>query len=162
MSTYTGIMPQDYLESRTVEERTRVWQGRLSDPTRLRPRWFVLVAQDPSGKVVGFAGGGPESGYGLPFSGELGFIYVLPPYQRKGAGRTLVADLVERLLEQGHNSMLVWVLEANPFMVFYEALGGQQVALRMVRFGNASLSEVAYGWADLKALSGLLKARPTV
>ena len=34
-TTYTCIMPQDYLDSRTYQERTSVWQSRYSDSSKL-------------------------------------------------------------------------------------------------------------------------------
>jgi len=57
-TTYTGIVPQDYLNSRSYEQRTSVWQTRISDSTKLWPRWFVYVAEDDDGSIIGFAGKG--------------------------------------------------------------------------------------------------------
>lgn len=34
-TTYTDIIPQGYLDSRTYEERTSVWQNRYSDSSKL-------------------------------------------------------------------------------------------------------------------------------
>jgi hypothetical protein len=46
--------------------------------------------------------------------------------------------------------MAVWVLAANPFKKFYEALGGEVIAEQSIERVGQSFSEVAYGW---KALS---------
>ncbi|HEX5324913.1 MAG TPA: hypothetical protein VFW40_14090, partial [Capsulimonadaceae bacterium] len=32
-TTYPGIVPQDYIDSRSVEEREGRWAGRLADPS---------------------------------------------------------------------------------------------------------------------------------
>ena len=63
----------------------------------------------------------------------------------RGAARVLV---VVRL-----PSMLLWVLEANvPARAFYEALGGIVVRHQPIEIGGATLTEIAYGWADLAPL----------
>ena len=45
--------------------------------------------------------------------------------------------------------MAVWVLAANPFRQFYEALGGKLVAEQQIDRGGQSFTESAYGWQDL-------------
>ena len=55
--------------------------------------------------------------------------------------------------QQGFKSLLIWVLKENePARRFYEALGGINVAEKDVEIGGASLTEVAYGWADIQSL----------
>ena len=155
-TTYTGIMPRTYLDSRTYEERTSVWQSRYSDSSKLWHGWFVYVAENTEGEVIGFAGGGPNKG-DLPFSGELGFIYLLEAYQHQGIGHQLVDVIVDRLKQQGHNSMTVWVLAANPYRTFYETLGGQIVGEKEVDFGGKHLKEIAYGWHDLSVFGKMME-----
>jgi hypothetical protein len=50
---------------------------------------------------------------------------------------------------RGFGSMAVWVLAANPFRKFYEALGGKVVAEQQIECGGESFTESAYGWQDL-------------
>jgi len=148
-TTYTGIVPQNYLDSLSYEKVTSVWHSRIMDTNKIWPGWFIYVAEDVDGKVVGFAGGGPSQGYDLPFSGELGFIYLLKSYQRQGTGRQLAMTVALRLKKQGHKSMLVWVFTANPCRVFYEVLGGRAVAKRVIDRYGGSLAETAYGWENV-------------
>jgi GNAT superfamily N-acetyltransferase len=157
-TTYTGIVPQDYLDSLSYEKATSRWQERLSDMAKLWPGWFTYVVEDDNGEVIGFAGGGPSQGYGLPFSGELGFIYLLKSHQRQGIGRQMAATVALRLKKQGHNSMLVWVFSANPYRAFYEALGGRPVAEREIDRYGANLAETAYGWQDLEIFEKIQKS----
>ncbi len=155
-STYSGIMPEEYLKSRTFEQRLSVWKSRLSVPSTLWPEWFVYVAEGEDKKVIGFAGGGPQhSGYPI-CSGELGFIYLLKSHQRQGIGRRLMATIAVRLKQQGHVSMQLWALEANPFRSFYEVLGGRKIAERTMNFGGKDLVEIAYGWHDLGIFDNIL------
>ena len=67
-------------------------------------------------------------------------------------GRHLTSTLVQRLVQAGMPSLLLWVLAANPCRGFYEALGGQRLYDKHVVIGGVSLVEVAYGWRDARAL----------
>jgi hypothetical protein len=58
-------------------------------------------------------------------------------------GRRLVARVADRLMQQGHCSMLVWVLTTNPSRLFYEALGGVEVAEKGVTVSGVNLVEVS-------------------
>ena len=161
-TTYTGIVPQESINSRSYEQRTNAWHACLSVFATLRPKWFtpgwfIYVAEDDAAGIVGFAGGGPSPDYGLPFSGELGFIYLLKSYQRRGTGRRLAAMVALKLKRQGHDSMLVWVFSANQNRAFYEALGGRPIAERFVDRYGGHLAETAYGWEDLEIFEKILK-----
>ena len=148
-TTYKGIVPDDFLAALSYEQRTHMWRPLLSQSP---PRSFVYVAEAASGQVIGFASGGPERGGDPDYSGELYAIYLLGVYQRHGLGRHLTSTLVQRLVQVGMPSLLLWVLAANPCRGFYEALGGQRLYDQQVLIGGASLVEVAYGWRDARAL----------
>ena len=63
--------------------------------------------------------------------------------------------VVEHLEESGHNSMLVWVLEANPSRGFYEKMGGKKVDRKTLTISGKVLNEIAYGWEDIDLLKNL-------
>jgi ribosomal protein S18 acetylase RimI-like enzyme len=86
-------------------------------------------------------------------AGEIFFLYLLPSYHRRGIGRQLTISVVERLVEQGLDSLLIRVLQANaPARRFYEALGGQLVLEEQIEERGAVLDLVAYGWRDVSEL----------
>jgi GNAT superfamily N-acetyltransferase len=143
-------VPDEHLASLSYEARAKRWEETLSTPDG---PGFVYVTQDDSGNVVGFATGGPERSGDPIYRGELYAIYLLPGHQRKGIGRHLVAVVANRLMQMGFVSMLVWVLTQNPSRKFYEALGGQPVHEKEIVIGGASLTEVAYGWPDIRPLA---------
>lgn len=58
-----------------------------------------------------------------------------------------------RLAADGLKSMLVWVLADNQSRRFYEALGGRFVTQQTITIGGQELTEVAYGWNDVGALT---------
>jgi len=148
-TTYKGIVPDDFLATLSYEQRTPWWHNILSQSA---PTSFVYVAEDPSGQVIGFASGGPERGGDPDYTGEVYAIYLLAACQRHGLGRHLTSTLVQRLVQAGMPSLLLWVLAANPCRGFYEALGGQRLYDKHVFIGGAPLVEVAYGWRDARVL----------
>ena len=48
--------------------------------------------------------------------------------------------------------MLVWVLEQNPSVSFYERRGAVQIARKVIDIGGADLQELAFGWPSLDRL----------
>jgi ribosomal protein S18 acetylase RimI-like enzyme len=54
---------------------------------------------------------------------KLEKIYVLPPWQGKGAGKHLINHIVELVTAQGANSLQLQVNKQNPAKGFYEKLG---------------------------------------
>ena len=150
-TTYPGIVPQEILDTLSYEERELRWRDILTaDETAI----FTYVAKGDQGEIVGFAGGGLESNRDDIYRGELHGIYLLIEHQRKGVGRRLVSTVARRLLSDGIDSMLVWVLEDNkPACAFYEVLGGERVGEKSIAIGGADLAEVAYGWGDIRRLA---------
>jgi GNAT superfamily N-acetyltransferase len=148
-TTYRGVVPADYLDRLSVDDRARRWRQNLAQPG---DKQCVFVAEDDRGEIVGFASGGPERSGDPVYAGELYAIYLLQERQRQGIGRRLTRAVAERLSQYGMGSMLLWVLAANPSRRFYEAIGGQQLRTETIAIGGVTLDEVAYGWTDTTAL----------
>jgi len=149
-TTYAGIVPTDYLASLSYEQQGRIWGQYFST---LSDTAAMYVAEATAGEVIGFAHSGPERTGNPLYTGELYAIYLLAAYQRQGVGQQLTRAVVNGLLRHGLSSMLVWVLADNPSRAFYEALGGQYVAAQEITIGTARLTEVAYGWRDIRRLA---------
>ena len=111
--------------------------------------YFIVENRVKSGRDASLPDEAQRSG-DSDYSGELYALYVLPGQQRKGVGRRLVEAVTERLVQSGHDSMSVWVLEQNPARGFYVALGGRQLGTKDVQIGTQTLVEVAYGWSDIR------------
>lgn len=149
-TTYKGLVPDDYLASLSYERNAQNRARTLSDPeTKTR----TYVAQNESGRIVGFINGGPERENDPIYKGELYAIYTFKEVQGRGLGRRLTQALAEGLLHDGMYSMLVWVLADNPARRFYEALGGQELRTKPIEIGGVTLEEVAYGWQDISELA---------
>ena len=148
-TTYTGLVPDDYLSQLSSEQREQTWRDILSTHGAAE---FLFVAEAQAGNVIGFTSGGPERSGNTVYKGELYAIYLLEEYQRKGIGRQLAQAIAKRLVQEGLHSLLVWVLADNPSKDFYSALGGQRVYEQEVTIGGARLVEVAYGWRNFRDL----------
>ncbi|HUA93672.1 MAG TPA: GNAT family N-acetyltransferase [Terracidiphilus sp.] len=147
-TTYQGIVPDEYLASLKIEDRVPRWTEQLADAEHL-----IFVAENQQG-VCGFIGGGPMREPIGEYDGELYAIYLLRACQLCGVGRSLVHTLAENLLARDFKSMAVWVLEANPAVLFYQALGATLITQKIIEIAGVRLPELALGWPDLKASLG--------
>ena len=147
-------IPQESLMRYTYEESERNWARTLRELSENDEREeYIYVAENDAGDIIGIAMGGPESSNHPLYTGAIYFLYLLPAYHRRGIGRQLLINVVERLVEHGMNSLLIRVLKANtPARRFYEALGGQLVLEEQIEDRGAVLDQVAYGWRDVSVL----------
>jgi GNAT superfamily N-acetyltransferase len=146
LTTYKGLVPEEYLASLNEAERVPLWQEWLTRDIS------VFVAEN-EGKIVGFAGGGPIREPLAAYDAELYAIYLLKEVQGRGIGKNLLSAVAEALVRRDHTSMLVWVLEQNPAVRFYEKTGAEHLMSKQIEIGGVSLSELALGWPDVAALN---------
>lgn len=152
-STYTGIVPQEFLDSRTYENKIPQWQRIVGEA---KPRSHVYVAVTETDEVVGFTSGGANRDATYPFDGELYAIYLLKSYQDTGTGRRLFDATTNQLVADGFKSMMVWVLDENSTRGFYEKMGGMSCGEKMEDIGGKPLKELGYAWKELiPSLKGL-------
>src|SRR5690242_14522113 len=85
-TAYRGLVSDYYLDNLRLEDRVARWQQRLTDP---QVREFAYVAQDPSGTVVGFGSGIPDTTDRPDYKSELRALHISPSHQRAGLGRRL-------------------------------------------------------------------------
>jgi L-amino acid N-acyltransferase YncA len=145
-TTYAGIVSDVFLASLNKEVRTQSWQEQI-----LTANISILVAEDETG-IFGFAAGGKIREKLDDYDAELYAIYLLRERQKQGAGRTLCLTLSSALQTKGFTSMIVWVLEQNPSVSFYERLRAVQIAQKVINIGGADLQELAFGWPSLDRL----------
>ena len=135
--TYTGLMPEEYLAGRSLErQRQRTYDN---------PGNTLVAVAD--GKVVGFACFYPEARdfVSVKPAAEIGALYVLEAWQRRGIGTALMRACISRLPPL---PVALFVLRGNGKAIrFYEkngfaftgaqleqsVTGGTLVELEMVR-----------------------------
>jgi GNAT superfamily N-acetyltransferase len=123
-SAYAHLFAAEALArlSDTVEARADHWRREMD---ARHARSHMLVAEI-EGSVVGFASFGPPLDEQLDASaiGELYAIYVEPEHSGAGVGRALMAELLQRLRDDGFVEAILWVFDDNPrTRVFYELAG---------------------------------------
>jgi GNAT superfamily N-acetyltransferase len=142
LTTYTGIVPQAYLDSLTFENRLERWQKHSAN-IGFERRLFVAALD---GQIVGFVDCGKARNADAEFDGELYGFYILEPHQKQGIGRQLFAVVQDNLRSRGFKKMLVWVLAENPSAAFYQRMGGEKVREQCLEIGGANLLELGYGY----------------
>jgi ribosomal protein S18 acetylase RimI-like enzyme len=139
--TYKDILPKAYLERlRPVRQETQ--RSRMMHA----PGVHHFVAIEPSaGEVVAFVSCGPtRNGGSAP--GEIYELYVQNGFQGRGLGRRLFRAAMDRLARDGHERLVVWVLNENPNFNFYPRMGGWLHARKTIRVGGRAVEETAYLW----------------
>jgi ribosomal protein S18 acetylase RimI-like enzyme len=150
-TTYAGILPLDVIARHASRRSEATWRRELVGSRGVNATW---IAERPGAGAVGFAMcGGARS----PIEGidaEIYALYVLQSEQRRGVGRALVRAAARHFVRNGYFGFYLWVLKANRARMFYEAMGGAQIAERTETLGKHPFAQVAYGWHDLTLLVG--------
>ncbi len=149
--TYTGLMPEEFLNSRTPEKAEEHCLHILKN---LKPRGAALVLE-VEGVIAGLVYCGEQRDAVEGFDGEVYAIYVDKKFHGRGLGRELLRGAAGFLLSAGFKSLVIWVLTENKSRGFYEKMDGVLLPRRKTgTFGGRELTEVAYGWKDLLAIAG--------
>jgi ribosomal protein S18 acetylase RimI-like enzyme len=141
-ATYTGVMPQELLDSLSVDARERLWSEWIPNPE------VAVFVADSDDEVVGFVSVGPS--LTEPEIGELYAIYVVPRAHGTGAGPALMDAAVESLGRRWHEAIL-WVATENPrARRFYEREGWSSDGERVESFAGAEVPETRYRRSGLR------------
>lgn len=123
--TYRGIVPEERINSRTIESVTDTWRQILNLP---HPKGGTLVAHNDK-SIIAYSRFYPS----LDIDDDqgnvatIGSIYVLPSFQHQGVGRALIERILDNAKIQGFMEMTLHVLAANErARRLYEYLGWQQ------------------------------------
>jgi ribosomal protein S18 acetylase RimI-like enzyme len=142
-AAYRGLVPDAFLDSLNLGERTARWREQLTD----RPRGQVTHVAEADGEIIGFvAGGACRDDDARAGDGELYAIYVDPGNWRRGVGGSLESACLGALRERGFAEVRLWVLEANAAArAFYERSGWAADGARDAHpFGEQGLPIVRY------------------
>jgi ribosomal protein S18 acetylase RimI-like enzyme len=120
----------------TVATRAWQWAGVFAKPLR---KDFVLVLEDRTGRLIGFAWGKPGDG---EFKGNLSKIYLRWEYHGLGLGRRMMGHIARRFLERGITSFNLFAERSNPTIGFYDRMGGERLLDERGQFHGG------YGWRD--------------
>jgi ribosomal protein S18 acetylase RimI-like enzyme len=149
--TYPGILPQAALNRMSVAAHMRRFRLELM---RAQKGQATLIAEGQDG-AVGYASGAVLAGDGRAADAEVFTLYVVRAAQGLGVGRALLKAQARVLRSEGAKSLMLFVLSRNePARGFYERLGGEAFAEVASRGWGEGLTETAYRWPDIAALTG--------
>ena len=130
-------------EPRTLVEQTR-WLAERSGG-------HAVVVAEIDGQVVGFASLSPFKTRAAYRPTVENSVYVDPDFQRRGIGRALMAEIIDRARIHGFHSVIARVAEGNPGSVaLHEAFGYRLVGIEREvgrKFGR---------WLDVSELQLML------
>lgn len=144
-TTYKDIVPEEFLNKLSYENRTQLWIQNISNETN-----YVFVAEQ-EGKIVGFTDGGKEKSGKYPgYMADITTLYILEEFQGLGMGRQLLQQVFLKLKENNMTSALVWVLEDNPSKYFYETMGAKVIENQKdITIGGKQLNLIGYCWRNI-------------
>ncbi len=118
-TTYRGIYPDERLDGYDVEKNRRIFESIAANP-----EVELHMAVHGERPIALMTCGKPFRPV-EPYRQEVGMLYVLKEYQRKGVGRKLLSIAAERARSRGFDAFVVAVNRLNlPAIAFYRALGG--------------------------------------
>lgn len=142
-STYRGLMPDEMLDSLTIEGRTKRWTKMLEEPN---PESTVIVAEQ-NNKIVGWASFGKNRDEDVDrITGELWAIYAHPNSLGIGIGSLLMEYATKEMKQQGYKKATLWVLTTNKkTRKWYEKKGWENEGkIKLDKRGDHELHETRY------------------
>ena len=107
---YKGQIPDSYLNSLSIKERTKGWRNQIENPDE-GVHTFVV---EMDGKVVGWCTAGKSRDEDAPRgTGELYGIYIHPDYAGGGLGSQLMEHALDVLRKDGYKKTTLWALDTN-------------------------------------------------
>ena len=143
-TTYKDIIPDDFLNKLSYEQRTASWQENI-----VREDNYVIVAENSDGQIVGFADAWKRETNVVENACDLTSIYLLKEYQGLGIGKMLLKNLFAHFKQVGYSKIFVEVLEDNKTRYFYEYYGAKLVKEVQIQIGGKILNELVYEWDHL-------------
>jgi ribosomal protein S18 acetylase RimI-like enzyme len=118
-SAYEGVIPDDFLNLFTVENREKYYRKSLSEGQATTA--LIFVDHQAMGCMV--IGNCRDDDLDETY-GEIWAIYLLKEYWGKGFGKRLISWGMDRLQESGYANVCLWVLKENTnARRFYEHAG---------------------------------------
>lgn len=159
-TTYRGMIPDSYLDDMDMNENLLHWRTILQALPAKEDALCVYVAVSDN-EIVGFVSAMKLAQVKLGKEGEINAIYIRPQWQRCGIGKRMMHKAARSLQAMGCQSCVIWVIDGNAqARNFYEELGAEILVEQDFSWDGLDLTEVGYGWNDLKILLASAQAMP--
>ena len=118
-TTYKGIYSEEKLSGYDIAKNESIFQNIVNNPDI-----ELFVALDKQ-KIVGLMTCGKPYRPFMDFQQEIGLLYILKEYQRKGIGKTFFEIARNQVKGNGYTKFFLSVNSKNfDAQKFYEAMGG--------------------------------------
>ena len=141
-AAYCGQIPDNILDSLSVDEREKMWQELLENDVP------VLVLEAHSGDIAGFLSyckSRDEDAISETIA-EISALHLKSSYWRQGFGRLLCNEAINELKKLGYSEVTLWVLDSNKqARQFYEAIGFINSAdIKITQEEGYTMQEIRY------------------
>ncbi len=138
--SYVDALPEAYLASQLVEDLERHWHK-----IHIQPDDIVLVAEEKG--IIGFIAVWCRPD---PYIDNL---HVTPSKRSKGVGSKLMASAARQMIQQGHQTAYLWVIESNKKAIrLYERLGGVRTEQAIKNLFGYQVPSIKIVWSDISVL----------
>lgn len=121
-TTYRGIYTDKMLDSYDVCRNESTFKDMVSNPNI-----SIYIATD-SGKIIGFMSCGEPYRPFLEYKQEIGLLYILKDYQKRGIGKRLLDIGKSRIKANGFTDFFISVNKYNQNALnFYIEMGGSVI-----------------------------------
>lgn len=139
--TYSDVLPEAYLADKLAEDLDRHWRE-----VEIQPEDVVLVAEEDG--IIGFI-----AVWCRPDS-FIDNLHVKQSQRSKRIGSTLMTSAARQLVQQGHKTAYLWVVESNKRAIrLYERLGGVRTDRALKNLFGHKVPNVKIMWSNLSVLS---------
>ena len=121
-TTYKGIYSDETLQNNDVAKNQSIFENIVANPE------IELYLAECNGVPVGLMTCGKPFRPFMHFEQEIGLLYILKDYQRRGIGKGFFELACQQVKYSGYREFLVSVNKLNkPAIDFYLAMGGKVV-----------------------------------
>ena len=144
-NTYSELLPQDFLDSLTVNSAIYKWSNYLNSENN---KLFVAYEKD---EFLGFVSSKVDDEDAHWW--YLDSLHVSPEFQSKGIGKSLILKTAEFALENSYDTMTISILRGNDKAEkIYQYLGAVYLNDFINYFDNTSAMSTVFIWKDLPKL----------
>ena len=128
-TNYRGIIEEDFLETRTVENFVK----RGLETKWLEDEKIDTYVFEENSSIKGFISGNDYNQNDLC---EIGRLYVDPEFQNQGIGKKLLEYMKKYYKKNGYKNMVIWTVKGLPNNNFYKKFGKAIPEEKEYTYGN--------------------------
>lgn len=117
--SYRGIYSDEKIDNFDYQKNSNTFLSIINNPN------IELYVVEDNNRLVGYMSCGMPLRTYKDYKQDVGLLYLLKEYQRKGIGRELFNIAYEKIKEKGYNSFFISCNKYNiPAQIFYKKMGG--------------------------------------